>query len=72
MQTGVSGATITVAFGGIAQVPGSGWQPGITYYIGPDGIPTTIVPTSGIVKDIGVGLEVDTLFIHNKVEVITS
>jgi len=62
--------SIDIYISGIATEVGSGWSAGEIYYISATSLPTTIFPTTGTVKIIGVGYSVDQILINNNLEII--
>lgn len=66
------GNQITVTLtGSIHQEVGSGWLPGVSYFVSTTSILSSTAPTIGIVKKIGTGVDIDTIFINDYPEVIT-
>lgn len=61
--------TITLP-GNIHVEVGSGWLPGISYFVNSNSLLDSIAPTTGIVKEIGTGISTDTVFIKNYNEFI--
>lgn len=71
-STSADGEPITITLpGNIHTESGSGWDSGLKYFISSTSILTTTPPTTGIVKLIGTGISVDTIFIDNYNELIT-
>lgn len=68
----VIGDYCTVVTHGVSTVVGSGWQMGIPYYIGANGFLSPNIPTVGLVKQIGVGINGERVLImpHTEFEII--
>lgn len=60
----------TVVINGEVKTLGTGWIPGVPYYITSTSFLSSTVPTIGIVKQIGVGISTDTILITNGTELI--
>lgn len=60
----------TVVINGEVKTLGSGWLVGIPYYIAATSFLSSTPPSTGIVKQIGVGISNDTILITNGTELI--
>ena len=60
----------TVVINGEVKTLGIGWLPGIPYYITNTSFLSNIPPTVGIIKQVGVGINTDTILITNGTELI--
>lgn len=56
--------------GNIITESGSGWISGISYFVAATSLLTSTAPTSGIIKKIGTGIDVDTILVNNYNELI--
>lgn len=65
------GNSCDVVMEGIVNVSGTGWIAGVSYYIAASSLPTSIPPISGLVKEIGVGVENDSILLNGVLEVET-
>jgi len=63
-------APVSVVSDGPSKIIGSGWQAGAPYVIGADGFLTTTVPASGLIKQVGVGIDNDTILLVWGFEII--
>lgn len=71
-STSSDGEPITVTLPGNIHIEsGSGWDSGLKYFISSTSVLITTPPTLGIVKLIGTGISVDTIFVDNYNEIIT-
>lgn len=61
---------IVVVTQGVSKVIGTGWHPGMGYYIGGNSFLTSIPPLIGMVKQVAVGVDDNTIIVNNEVEAI--
>lgn len=66
------GQPIVIVTNGPSTVLGTGWQAGKEYYIGGDSFVTEIPPSSGYVKEVGIGIDNNTLLVTPGFGVTTS
>lgn len=66
----ISGGIEIVAEVGEVAITGIGWTTNSTYYIGSNSLLTSTVPSSGIIKEIAVGVGTDTIIISPIFEII--
>lgn len=59
-----AGNLVNVHNSGIIPMTGAGMTPGQVYYAGPNGVPTTVKPTSGLVFQVGQAIDADTFAIN--------
>jgi len=60
----------TIVLNGEIKTIGTGWLAGIPYYIASTSFLSNIPPSTGIIKQIGVGISTDTILITNGTELI--
>jgi hypothetical protein len=65
-----AGQPVVIVTNGPSNVIGTGWGPGVGYYIGFSGFLTNIPPSYGLVKQVAVGIDVNTIIVQNVVEFI--
>lgn len=59
---------VVVLVGGVLTDVGSGWNSGLSYYISATSTLTTTAPTTGVIKKIATGINVDTIIINDYIE----
>lgn len=71
IQSAVVNGSVTMITEGVANVPGMSWFPGIEYYVGADGFPSSNVPTApSILRSIGTGLTSSSIKLSTGMSVI--
>jgi hypothetical protein len=71
-QAAAVGSELEIYFSGEALEVGSGWKAGVVYFIGANGLLTSIPPATGIIKMMGLGVADDTVLITNVFEILTT
>jgi hypothetical protein len=66
------GTPIVIVTNGPTTLVGTGWLPGVQYYIGGDSFLTSVPPVSGFVKIVGIGINTNVLLVESGVGVIVS
>lgn len=61
----IIGDPVGITVSGKTNVLGTGWTPGIGYYISSTGVLSSTPPSSGFCKQVGVGIDTDTINIVN-------
>jgi hypothetical protein len=70
-ETGTNtGCICSVVTDGVSAIMSSGWTAGKLYYIGSNSYLSENIPTSGLLKAVGVGIDNNTILINNSLDVI--
>lgn len=71
VSSAVVGSEIRVCHSGVCVDVGSGWIQGNVYYVGSNGLLTTIPSQSGLILEVGKAINTDTILINSKLEIIS-
>jgi hypothetical protein len=63
LQAGIPNTQISVITQGPGTFPGVGWLPGMPYYIGSTSFLTSVPPTLGVLKQVSVGIDTNTIIV---------
>jgi hypothetical protein len=71
VSSALTGGEVRVCHSGVCVDVGSGWVQGRVYYVGSNGLLTTVPVQGGLVLEVGKGINIDTILINSKIEIIS-